>query len=75
MTAFRRTADGRTLAFEPAEGGALPPDRERGAPCGESTESPRRARLKALNFAPLNFHVGAWYSWVAYFPETTLYGR
>jgi Protein of unknown function (DUF3179) len=73
MTAFRRTADGRTLTFEPAEGGVAR-DRETGSLWridGIAASGP----LKSLKLAPVNFHVGAWYSWVAYFPETTLYGR
>jgi hypothetical protein len=72
--AFRRSIDGRTPEFAPVSEQTVAKDKD----TGSTWRIDGRAisgRLKGRSLEPLNFHVGAWYSWAAYFPDTTIYGQ
>jgi hypothetical protein len=69
--------DGRKLTFESRaapDGGPKIFDKETGTRWnieGRGEEGP----LKGRSLARLNSHLSQWYGWVAYFPETGIYGR
>jgi hypothetical protein len=75
--AFVRRVDGRLLTFEAkrsAEGRIAFYDREtatRWDITGRSEEGP----LKGKRLTRIENHLSQWYGWVAYFPDTTIYGR
>lgn len=75
--AFVRRVEGRVLTFEAkrsAEGRILFYDREtatRWDIAGRAEEGP----LKGRRLARIENHLSQWYGWVAYFPDTTIYGR
>ncbi len=76
-TAVSRDVDGKTLSFE---GRSMPDgkraifDRETGTRWdleGRGEAGP----LKGKSLARLECHLSQWYGWVAYFPDTSIYGR
>lgn len=72
---FKRRLDGRVLHFVPAKDSkAVAVDeatRSRWRIDGKAVDGP----LRGSRLEPLKFHTGAWYSWAAYFPDTSVYGR
>jgi hypothetical protein len=73
--AFARSVDGKTLEFAyAAERQAVARDKETGS-LWRIDGRAVSGRLNGRSLDPLNFHVGAWYSWSAYFPGTTIYGQ
>lgn len=73
--AFTRVLDGRALTFTSAKSSNL-------AAVDEGTKSAWRidgqavaGPLRGKRLEPVKFHRGAWYSWAAYFPDTSIYGK
>lgn len=73
--AFKSRLDGRILRFGKATG-------PRAVAMDDDTVSMWRidgtaidGPLRGRRLEPLKFHTGAWYSWAAYFPDTSIYGR
>jgi hypothetical protein len=75
--AFLRELDGRTLTFETrkqADGLDAFVDKETGTRWdieGRAQTGP----LKGKALSRLESHLSQWYGWVAYFPDTSIYGR
>ena len=74
--AFSRLVEGKTLTFETRESDGKPLlyDKETGTRWnieGAGEAGP----LMGKTLTRLNNHLSQWYGWVAYFPETSIYGR
>ena len=76
-TALSRVLDGRTLTFEVRRQSTGKPgfyDKETGSRWsieGQALEGP----LAGQSLPRLNSLMSEWYGWVAYFPQTSIYGR
>lgn len=72
-TAFRRALGDHQLDFEPVTGlEGLALDVATGSRWrvdGRAVDGP----LKGQRLEPVKFHKSAWYAWVAYFPDTSIY--
>jgi hypothetical protein len=75
--AVSRFLDGKTLTLEArkqGDGTTAFYDKETGTRWsieGVAEDGP----LKGKRLEPVNNHLSQWYGWVAYYPETTIYGR
>lgn len=74
--AFSRLVDGKTLTFETREADGRPVlyDKETGTRWnieGAGEAGP----LMGKTLTRLDNHLSQWYGWVAYFPDTSIYGR
>jgi hypothetical protein len=76
-TAFSRRLDSRTLQFDlrkQPDGGSGIFDQQTGTRWnieGQGEAGP----LKGRSLDPVENHLSQWYGWVAYFPDTSIYGQ
>lgn len=75
-TAFSRVFDGKTLTFEARKEGETLAffDKETGSRWNVEGKA-EAGTLMGKTLTPVLNHLSQWYGWVAYFPETEIYGK